>query len=47
MNVFNVCVCMSVNVRKKLKYKKKGLAPVVQKAESAIHQINHYPVDKY
>ena len=22
-------------------------APVVQKLDSAIHQINHYPVDKY
>ena len=23
------------------------LAPVVEKLDSAIHQINHYPVDKY
>ena len=23
-----------------------GLAPVVQKVDSAIHPINHYPVDK-
>ena len=22
-------------------------APVVQKVDSAIHRINHYPVDKY
>ena len=25
----------------------RGLAPVVQKLDSAIHQINYYPVDKY
>ena len=25
----------------------RGLAPVVQKMDSAIHRINHYPVDKY
>ena len=24
-----------------------SLAPVVQKLDSAIHRINHYPVDKY
>ena len=23
------------------------LAPVIQKIDSAIHRINHYPVDKY
>ena len=23
------------------------LAPVVQKLDSAIHKLNHYPVDKY
>ena len=26
---------------------KNGKAPVVQKLDSAIHRINHYPVDKY
>ena len=24
-----------------------NLAPVVQKQDSAIHRINHYPVDEY
>ena len=27
--------------------KNKHLAPVVQTLDSAIHRINHYPVDKY
>ena len=28
-------------------YRPKALAPVVQTLDSAIHRINHYPVDKY
>ena len=28
-------------------YTRKDLAPVVQKLDSAIHLINHYPADKY
>ena len=27
--------------------KSSGLAPVVQKLDSAIHRINHYPADTY
>ena len=33
--------------RKVEKVKHMKLAPVVQTLDSAIHRINHYPVDKY
>ena len=31
----------------KRRMRNSNLAPVVQKLDSAIHRINHYPVDKY